>query len=166
MSRPLHGPWRAMLPMGFDPQLPRDGSLLEAGEMRSQFTSLNAMIEAIPAGPQGPQGDPGPQGEPGPMGAQGGDGPMGPQGTAGAQGDPGPMGPQGTAGAQGDPGATGPQGPQGAQGPPFASATVDAVNTLPPGDAATVSTNFDGNTVHFTFGIPRGADGAEGDAGP
>ena len=59
-------------------------------------------------------------------------------------------------------GDAGVQGLQGVQGPPFANAIVDAVNTLPPGSAATVSVSFDGTNVHFTFGIPVGADGAQG----
>ena len=57
-------------------------------------------------------------------------------------------------------GDDGVQGPAGVQGPPFANAIVDAVNTLPAGSAATVSVSFDGTNVHFTFGIPIGADGA------
>ena len=130
--------------MGFDPQIPRDGSLLEAGEMRSQFTSLDAMIAAIPAGPQGAEGPQGPEGAPGPIGPEGYDGSVGPQGATGPQGEPGPTG---------------------AQGPPFASATVDGVTTLNPGEPATVQSSFDGSTVHFTFGIPRGADGANGTQG-
>ena len=41
----------------------------------------------------------------------------------------------------------------------------DAVNTLPPGSAATVSVSFDGTNVHFTFGIPHGAEGMQGPPG-
>ena len=33
------------------------------------------------------------------------------------------------------------------------------MNTLNPGQPATVSVSFDGSDVHFSFGIPRGADG-------
>jgi hypothetical protein len=36
------------------------------------------------------------------------------------------------------------------------------VNTLNPGDPATVSVSVVGDTMHLTFGIPRGADGAQG----
>ena len=43
---------------------------------------------------------------------------------------------------------------------------MDAVNTLNPGEPATVSSTFDGNTVHFTFGIPRGNMGDQGPSGP
>ena len=66
---------------------------------------------------------------------------------------------------QGQPGGNGSDGgpgPQGAQGPPFAQAIIDAVNTLNPGDPATVSVSFDGSNVHFTIGIPRGNDGTAG----
>jgi len=58
-----------------------------------------------------------------------------------------------------------PAGPQGPQGPPFASAVVDAVNTLNPGDSATVDASFDGTNVHLTFGLPRGNDGNQGPQG-
>ena len=71
----------------------------------------------------------------------------------------GPPGADGTNGTNGTDGATGAPGAPGAQGPPFASAVVDAVNTLPPASDATVTTSFDGNNVRFTFGLPRGADG-------
>src|SRR5712671_6862240 len=46
------------------------------------------------------------------------------------------------------------------------AATVDGVNTLNPGDAANVSVSVVGNTLHFTFEIPRGNDGGEGPPGP
>ena len=58
-----------------------------------------------------------------------------------------------------------PVGPQGPQGPPFANAIVDGVSTLNPGEAATVTTGFDGANVHFNFGIPRGVTGADGPPG-
>lgn len=86
-------------------------------------------------------------------------GETGPAGADGSNGSDGPAGPTGAAGNDGAPGATG------AQGPPFASAAVDAVTTLNPGESATVTTGFDGSTVHFNFGIPRGANGADGAPG-
>ena len=46
------------------------------------------------------------------------------------------------------------------------SATVDGVNTLQPGEPAEVTLSVSGGTLHFTFGIPAGADGSPGDAGP
>jgi len=63
-------------------------------------------------------------------------------------------------------GIEGPQGYTGPQGPPFASAVVDSVTTLNPGDPATVQTSFDGSNVHFQFGIPRGNTGNDGGSGP
>ncbi len=51
------------------------------------------------------------------------------------------------------------------EGPPFAQAVIDAVNTLDPGQAATVSVKFDGSNVRFTFSIPRGNDGGQGEPG-
>ncbi len=56
-------------------------------------------------------------------------------------------------------------GPQGEPGPAFADAAVDDVQTLDPSEPATVSVNFDGSTVHFTFGIPRGEQGEQGPPG-
>ncbi|MCX6856544.1 MAG: hypothetical protein NTV80_16755 [Verrucomicrobia bacterium] len=73
--------------------------------------------------------------------------------------------PRGNDGNEGPQGISGSDGGQGTQGPPFANAVVDSVNTLNPGDAATVETSFDGNNVRFTFGIPRGQDGSAGNDG-
>jgi hypothetical protein len=152
--------------MPFNPNLPLDDSLLDAGEMRSQFTGLQTMIQNVPAGPPGPQGPqgetgpPGPWGEPGPQGEPGNPGADGAPGPQGEQGPEGPPGAQGEQGPQGDAGPTGEPGPQ---GPPFANAVVDGVTTLPPGDNATVDVSFDGTDVHFSFGIPQGAEGAPGE---
>jgi hypothetical protein len=55
------------------------------------------------------------------------------------------------------------------------AAQIDGVTTLLPGEAASVGLTVIGNTLHFTFGIPRGdvgvqgqngADGAVGPQGP
>ncbi len=100
--------------MPYDPNIPLDGSLMLAPEMRSQFNGLKTLIDNIPAGPPGPQGPAGPQGEPGPQGPEGA---LGPQGAQGADGPQGQQGPQGETGPAGPQGAEGPQGPQGAQGP-------------------------------------------------
>jgi len=45
------------------------------------------------------------------------------------------------------------------------SAQVDAVTTLPAGDAATVDASITGGVLHFSFGIPRGNDGSQGNDG-
>ena len=76
--------------------------------------------------------------------------------------------PRGNDGSQGPPGGSGSdggQGPQGILGPPFAQAVVDGVSTLDPGQPAWVQTSFDGSNVRFTFGIPRGNDGSNGNDG-
>jgi hypothetical protein len=67
---------------------------------------------------------------------------------------------------KGNDGTQGGTGDTGAQGPPFAQAIIDAVNTLNPGEPATVQVGFDGNNVHFTFSIPRGDNGVQGIQGP
>jgi hypothetical protein len=45
------------------------------------------------------------------------------------------------------------------------AAQVDGVATLLPGEAATVELNVIGNTLHLTFGIPRGDEGVPGQNG-
>jgi hypothetical protein len=68
-------------------------------------------------------------------------------------------------GFDGPQGIDGPSGGDGPAGQPFAQAVVDAVSTLDPGQPATVGVNFDGGNVRFTFGIPRGNDGSNGNDG-
>lgn len=109
--------------MSYNPNIPINGDLIDADQLRSQFNGLKDLIDAMPAGPPGVQG---PQGD---------------------QGDPGP------------PGVPGPQGP------PFAQAMVDQVFTVDPGQSASVTSYFDGNNVHLSFGIPRGQDGPPGPPG-
>jgi len=46
------------------------------------------------------------------------------------------------------------------------SATVDGVNTLPPGEPATVTLDVANQTLKFTFSIPQGEAGSSGDPGP
>ena len=66
---------------------------------------------------------------------------------------------------RGNDGSQGPAGNDGSQGPPFAQAVVDNVTTLDPGNPATVGVSFDGTNVRFSFGLPRGSDGAAGPPG-
>jgi hypothetical protein len=73
--------------------------------------------------------------------------------------------PKGSDGQTGQTGQTGDVGQTGAQGPPFAQAIVDAVNTLLPWESAWVTASFDGSNVHFSYGIPRGEIGAQGPPG-
>jgi len=46
------------------------------------------------------------------------------------------------------------------------AAQVDGTNTLPAGSPASVSVSVVGDTLHFTFSIPRGNDGQQGPQGP
>ncbi len=141
--------------MPFDPAQPADHSPLSSAVMREQLTSLKALIDAIltvtAAQVDGTTtlnpGDPA---------------------TAAVSVDGSTLRftfgiPQGYPGPQGN---DGPQGSTGPQGPPFASAVVDGVTTLAPGDPAWVNVSFDGTNVHFTFGIPQGAQGIQGYQGP
>jgi hypothetical protein len=70
--------------------------------------------------------------------------------------------PQSETGSPGDAASTGEPGPQRS---PLASTIVDGVETLPPGDPATMRVSFDGTNVHFSFGIPQQAEGTQGPAG-
>jgi hypothetical protein len=45
--------------MAFDPNLPGNHTQVSSAELRSQFTGLKALIDAVPAGPQGPPGNDG-----------------------------------------------------------------------------------------------------------
>jgi len=160
--------------MPFDPALPRTGSRASSAEMRSQFTSLKALIDAIPPpipGPPGPQGEQGPQGY---SGRDGAEGPTGPQGPAGADGrsivnvyddgsgraivqmsDGTTYGPfaiaSGPVGPQGDPG---PQGPEGR----YVSGVADD------GVGRAIIQMSDGST-YGPFTVATGPQGAQGPAG-
>jgi len=129
----------------FDPNLPQEGTPLDAVQMRSQLNGLKAIIDAILT-----------------VSAAQVDGTTTlPPGTP-ANASVNVVGntlhftfdiPQGQ------------EGLVGPAGPPFATAVVDGVTTLNPGDAATVGVSFDGTNVRFTFGIPRGNDGSQGQPG-
>jgi hypothetical protein len=45
------------------------------------------------------------------------------------------------------------------------AAQIDGVSTVNPGDPASVGLTVIGNTLHFTFGIPRGQEGLPGSNG-
>ena len=132
----------------FDPTLPAENSPLSSAEMRGQLNGLAAMIAAVP-GLTDVVIDSVTTLDPGEPASA----------TATIVGTVLHLTlaiPRGDEGVQGVPGV---------QGPPFANAVVDSVTTLPAGSAATVSVSFDGTNVHFTFGIPVGADGAQGPPG-
>ena len=134
--------------MPYDPNFPADNALIESLPFRNQFGSIKSLIDAVP-GLTDVVIDSVTTLNPGePASAT-----VTMVGTVLHLTLAIPRGDEGVQGAQGD---------TGAQGPPFANAIVDAVNTLPPGSAATVSVSFDGTNVHFTFGIPQGAEGLQG----
>ena len=170
--------------MPYDPTYPANGTPAASAPMRAQFQSIVDLIGTIPVGPQGPQGEPGTPGvsvtgavvdgvstvnpwDPASASAffdganvhfsfgipRGNDGMQGPQGNPGNDGG---QGPQGNQGQQGDPGP---------QGPPFTNFVVDSTSTLEPWQPAWVQTTFDGTWVRFSFGIPRGNDGPQGQPG-
>ena len=134
-------------------------ALLEAGALHFAFGIPQGM-----EGREGLRGAPGPEGPPFAQAVVDGV-------TTLPPGDPATVGvsfdgtdvhfsfgiPQGQTGAEGQSGGSGPPGP------PFAQAVVDGVTTLPSGDAATVGVSFDGTDVHFSFGIPQGANGEPGE---
>ena len=179
--------------MPFDPALPRTGTRATSAEMRSQLTSLKALIDAIPAGPPGPQGAVGPAGPAGQNGQDGGPGPQGDQGPQGPEGRyvsgvedngsgqaiiqmsdgntygpftvaSGPQGQQGEQGPQGSDGPQGNQGEQGSQGPE--GRYVSGVEDSGMGQA--IIRMSDGSTYGpFTVASgPAGDQGPQGEQGP
>lgn len=147
------------IPMPYDPSLPQEGTDIDAAQMRAQFGGLKDLIDALAALFI--------------TGAM-----IECIGTGNA-GDPASVGvslvnrvlrfsfilPRGDAGPAGQDGQNGQDGQTGPPGPPFAHAVIDTVNTLNPGDNATVAVNYDGTSVRFTFGIPRGDTGFQGAPG-
>ncbi|MBE7495935.1 MAG: hypothetical protein HS117_13405 [Verrucomicrobiaceae bacterium] len=138
--------------MPFDPDKPANGSPLSSAEMRGQLGGLKDLIDALSTitSAQVDAVNTLNPGDPASVGLTVSGGVLHftfgiPAGATGADGGPGPEGPQ---------------------GPPFADAVVDGVTTLAPGDPATVEVTFDGTNVRFTFGIPQGAPGAQGETGP
>ena len=139
--------------MAFDPNIPQEGTDIDAAQMRRQFTGLKDLLDALAAlqitavqvdevttgAPEVPAG----------ASASLAGGVLHFSFTV-------PRGEAGPAGQDGLPGET---------GPPFASAAVDGVTTLPAGENATVEVSFDGAHVHFTFGLPRGETGLQGTPG-
>ena len=147
----------------FDPNLPQENTVADAAQMRSQFNGLKALIDAMSSitAAQVDGVNTLPAGSPAQVNLSVNGNTLHftfdlPQGQEGPMGQPGP---------QGNDGSQGPPGNDGAQGPPFAQAVVDSVTTLDPGNPATVGVSFDGSNVRFTFGIPRGSDGATGQPG-
>lgn len=136
--------------MPFNPNLPQPNTEIDADQMRGQLLGLKDLIDIAAAG--------------GVIDAVV-DGV-----TTVAPGDPAQVTLSFVAGVlhftlalpQGIQGQPGIAGPAGVQGPPFASLVIDNVTTLPAGSSATVGQIFDGTSIHLSFGIPVGNDGAQG----
>lgn len=94
-----------------------------------------------------------------PKGFDGQDGQIGPTGPQGEKGDQGPAGPQGE---KGDIGPTGLPGENGIS----ETITVDGTQTVEADENASVIDNFNQNTHHLTFFIPKGEIGPTGPMGP
>lgn len=147
--------------MPYDPSFPASNVLLVSAEFRSQFQGLFDLIQSIPVGPQGP---------PFATALVDGVNTLNPGEAATVQSSF-----DGTnvhlifgipRGADGNNGADGTNGADGAQGPPFTNFIVDRVNTLDPGQDATVEANFDGAAVRLVVGVPQGFNGTNGNDGP
>ena len=137
--------------MPYDPNFPATGLELKSAGFRDQFHGIKDLIDAIPGitavvvdsvSTLGP-------GEPASA-------TLSIIGTVLHISLAIPRGADGIPGLQGEPGLV---------GPPFANAVIDSITTLNPGASATASVSFDGNTVHFNFGIPHGAQGEQGTQG-
>ena len=141
--------------MPFDPSLPAPNSPLESQVIRDQLQALFVLINNIVTvtAAQVDAVNTQPPGSPAQVQVSVSSGTL--HFTFDLpQGEIGPGGPPGAAGADGAP------------GPPFASAIVDSVTTVDPGQPASVSVSFDGTNVHFSFALPRGNDGSTGPQGP
>ena len=154
----------------FDPTYPPENAEIESAPLRSQFTGLKELIDALQSinAAQISVVNTIPAGDPAAVTVTvigstlhfSFDLPQGNDGAPGADGAPGNDGAEGPAGPPGS------DGSDGAPGQPFANAVVDGVTTLGPGESATVDVSFDGTNVHFSFGIPQGNDGSDGAEGP
>ena len=100
-------------------------------------------------------------------GSKGSTGEKGDQGEQGLQGPQGTKGEAGPAGPQGEKGDTGPQGPQGEKGATGATPqlTIGTVSTLSAGSNATATITGTTEKPVLNLGIPKGADGADGEGG-
>jgi hypothetical protein len=161
--------------MPYDPTYPTDGTPATGAPMRAQFQSIVDLIGTIPQGPQGVAGPPGTSVTGAVVDGVATVNP-GDSATASASFDGanvhfsfgiprGLDGTPGAAGGQGIQGIQGIQGDVGPQGPMFTSFNVNSTTTLDPSQPASVQTFFDGASIRFNFGIPRGNDGLQGPTG-
>lgn len=156
--------------------------IMESNEIRNKLYKMGICPVVGPTGPKGDRGDIGPVGETGisheiiidetktinpdepakiqdefnnnthyltfyiPKGEKGEQGSIGPIGPKGEQGEPGPMGLPGEKGIS-------------------EIIIIDKTETVEPDDPAKIQDDFNDNTHHLTFYIPKGEKGEKGDQG-
>ena len=156
--------------------------IMESNEIRNKLYKIGICPVVGPTGPKGDKGDIGPVGETGisheiiidetktinpdepakvqdefnnnthyltfyiPKGEKGEQGSIGPIGPKGEQGEPGPMGLPGEKGIS-------------------EIIIIDKTETVEPDEPAKIQDDFNDNTHHLTFYIPKGEKGEKGDQG-
>lgn len=156
--------------------------IMESNEIRNKLYKMGICPVVGPTGPKGDRGDIGPVGETGisheiiidetktinpdepakvqdefnnnthyltfyiPKGEKGEQGSIGPIGPKGEQGEPGPMGLPGEKGIS-------------------EIIIIDKTETVEPDEPAKIQDDFNDNTHHLTFYIPKGEKGGKGDQG-
>lgn len=156
--------------------------IMESNEIRNKLYKMGICPVVGPTGPKGDRGDIGPVGETGisheiiidetktinpdepakvqdefnnnthyltfyiPKGEKGEQGSIGPIGPKGEQGEPGPMGLPGEKGIS-------------------EIIIIDKTETVEPDEPAKIQDDFNDNTHHLTFYIPKGEKGEKGDQG-
>lgn len=159
--------------------------IMESNEIRNKLYKIGICPVVGPTGPKGDRGDIGPVGETGisheiiidETKTINPDEPAKvqdefnnnthyltfyiPKGEKGEQGSIGPIGPKGEKGEKGE---TGPMGLPGEKGI-SEIIIIDKTETVEPDEPAKIQDDFNDNTHHLTFYIPKGEKGEKGDQG-
>lgn len=165
--------------------------IMESNEIRNKLYKIGICPVVGPTGPKGDRGDIGPVGETGisheiiidETKTINPDEPAKvqdefnnnthyltfyiPKGEKGEQGSIGPIGPKGETGETGPQGEKGETGPMGLPGEKGISEIIiiDKTETVEPDEPAKIQDDFNDNTHHLTFYIPKGEKGEKGDQG-
>lgn len=165
--------------------------IMESNEIRNKLYKIGICPVVGPTGPKGDRGDIGPVGETGisheiiidETKTINHDEPAKvqdefnnnthyltfyiPKGEKGEQGSIGPIGPKGEKGETGPQGEKGETGPMGLPGEKGISEIIiiDKTETVEPDEPAKIQDDFNDNTHHLTFYIPKGEKGEKGDQG-
>ena len=159
--------------------------IMESNEIRNKLYKMGICPVVGPTGPKGDRGDIGPVGETGisheiiidETKTINPDEPAKvqdefnnnthyltfyiPKGEKGEQGSIGPVGPKGEKGEKGEPGPMGLPGEKGIS----EIFIIDKTETVEPDEPAKIQDDFNDNTHHLTFYIPKGEKGEKGDQG-